>query len=792
MCSAVRSLVAGLRLLSALAALGCACFVQAQGLVINEFQAANDTTVADQDGQFDDWIELYNNSATPENLLGYFLSDHDDSLTRWAFPDTTIAAFSYLIVWADNDDTQAGLHATFRLNAAGESIFLKQTEHGIVDQVNFGTQFSDISYGRFPNGSGSFHFMAPTFAAENAEELGDIRYAGDHFFDPQRVHRLTFDFYTDHWQDSLRYNFEVLDQVFLPARLTVNDSIVLDSIGIRYRGNSSYERSRSTPKKPLEIDFKRYIDDQNLDGLHRLNLSSSVSDPTFMRETIAYGIARAVMPASRTTYADVYVGNDLLGFYVLVEQMDKNFLSAHYGHNGGNLFKAADNGATLLYRGTDPADYGAEYELKTNEDENDWSRLIEFADELNNTPDAQFENTVSTILDFDIAVRQLALLMTLSSFDSYTGSGRNFYLYDDPVSGRFQFLPWDLNESFGVYTNNWNPISQDALIISNLDQRPLNRRLLTNEHLRENYLEQIDRLIHGPAAPDSVAATIALLRPLIEPHVRADHNKLYSDEYFVTNLHNDVFVEFGRRIPGLSAFMVARANNLKLQLSAERVFPGDTDNNGEVNALDILPVGVYFSYTGTPRDSVSLAWGGRRAALWNNAAATYADANGDGIVDERDVVAIGVNWGRTHAGPMQSYEVDPARLVLDAQTRSAFALLLSSLHGTSAASDEMRLILESILGREPVLPLSFTVDQNFPNPFNAATTITFEIPVADDISLEIFDVLGRRALTPLKNVPYAAGQHHLNLQLQELTSGIYFYKLSTAGQSRLCKMVLLR
>ncbi|MDF1697695.1 MAG: CotH kinase family protein [Saprospiraceae bacterium] len=137
-------------------------------LVVNEFMASNDATVADADGEYDDWIELYNNSSDEMNLEGYFLSDDADELTKWEFPENTlIEGNGYLMIWADNDLDQEGLHAAFKLSAASESIFLVDPMGEIVDEVSYIDQQSDISYGRFPNGTGSFITMNPTFGTEN-------------------------------------------------------------------------------------------------------------------------------------------------------------------------------------------------------------------------------------------------------------------------------------------------------------------------------------------------------------------------------------------------------------------------------------------------------------------------------------------------------------------------------------------------------------------------------------------------------------------------------------------------
>jgi hypothetical protein len=138
-------------------------------LVVNEFMASNDTTQADQDGEFDDWIELYNNTSDAISLNGFHLSDDLGNPAKWAFPaGTSIGANDYLIIWADEDDEQDGMHANFKLSAGGETLVLVDADTSLVDSVSYVDQVTDISHGRFPNGTGEFQDMTPTFNAENS------------------------------------------------------------------------------------------------------------------------------------------------------------------------------------------------------------------------------------------------------------------------------------------------------------------------------------------------------------------------------------------------------------------------------------------------------------------------------------------------------------------------------------------------------------------------------------------------------------------------------------------------
>jgi spore coat protein CotH len=142
--------------------------ITASQLVVNELMASNGVTASDQDGEFDDWFELYNNTANTLSLDNLYATDDATNLLKWQFPTgTTIAPNSYLIVWADNDITQVGLHASFKFSAGGEACILSYANGIIVDTVTFGAQTTDMGYARIPNGTGSFVIQAPTYNANN-------------------------------------------------------------------------------------------------------------------------------------------------------------------------------------------------------------------------------------------------------------------------------------------------------------------------------------------------------------------------------------------------------------------------------------------------------------------------------------------------------------------------------------------------------------------------------------------------------------------------------------------------
>ena len=130
-------------------------------VVINELMASNGETLADPQGDYDDWIELHNTTALDIDLAGMHLSDDRDDPTQWQFPEgATIEAGGYLLIWADKDtDDTPGLHADFKLSADGESVVLSDTDdngNAVIDAVDFPALARDQSYARVPDGTGPF------------------------------------------------------------------------------------------------------------------------------------------------------------------------------------------------------------------------------------------------------------------------------------------------------------------------------------------------------------------------------------------------------------------------------------------------------------------------------------------------------------------------------------------------------------------------------------------------------------------------------------------------------------
>jgi hypothetical protein len=144
-----------------------------QNLVINEIITSNSNVVTDDDGSYEDWVELYNASNESVNLLGYGLSDNSNYF-KWEFPEYYIQPNEHLLVWCSNKNRinpSLPLHTNFAISSGGETITLTQPDGTIVDQIPAIVIPSNYSYGRQTDGSNAFViFPQPTPGNSNTTE----------------------------------------------------------------------------------------------------------------------------------------------------------------------------------------------------------------------------------------------------------------------------------------------------------------------------------------------------------------------------------------------------------------------------------------------------------------------------------------------------------------------------------------------------------------------------------------------------------------------------------------------
>ena len=143
-------------------------------VTINEIMLVNNQTLADEDGDFESWLELYNYSDDPESLRVFGLSDDSGSPWKWVFPDTAIHPGEFMMIWLSGKDrNQPGspLHTGFSPENTGTTLRLTSLQGVLVDAAEVPEMPSDHSWGRFPDGTGTFFiFTQPTPGSPNTDK----------------------------------------------------------------------------------------------------------------------------------------------------------------------------------------------------------------------------------------------------------------------------------------------------------------------------------------------------------------------------------------------------------------------------------------------------------------------------------------------------------------------------------------------------------------------------------------------------------------------------------------------
>ncbi|NLM25503.1 MAG: hypothetical protein GX208_05240 [Firmicutes bacterium] len=313
----------------------------------------------------------------------------------------------------------------------------------------------------------------------------------------------------------------------------VVDGQKVDYVGIRTKGNSSLRSvaSSSSQRYSFKIDFNQYIKVQNLDGLTKLNLNNSYSDPSFMREYLSYKILREMgIPTPAVTYANLYINDQLWGLYLAVEGIEEPFLQRYFGRDWGTLYKGeGGQGSDLVYIDDQIESYSGIRRMTTLKPGAD-EKLLQMIKALN-----QGEQ-LEQYLNIDQILRYFAVNTVLVNLDSYVGQFKhNYYLYEE--NGIFTILPWDYNMSFGGFGMGGaqssvslpidNPVSGTTLA-----SRPLLGKLLEVPQYKELYHQYIQEVIEGPFSLEELSQEIQRIGTMIRPYLANDPTKFYTMEQF--------------------------------------------------------------------------------------------------------------------------------------------------------------------------------------------------------------------------------------------------------------------
>lgn len=295
-----------------------------------------------------------------------------------------------------------------------------------------------------------------------------------------------------------------LNAVFAPANLgnshefpcnisyvSTADSVVLNTVGFRCRGNTSLYSQKKSYK--IKIDS---FSNLNLFGAKELNLIGSHNDPSLIRAKLCWDLFRSMgIPSSRSSFVALYINDVYAGLYLNVEQYDDVFAANVLDDGTGNLWKCF-YGSDLHYINATPSSYDLpNYDLVENKARRDYNQLAEFIQVLNQTPLAQLPCALERIFNVHDFLKIAAADVLLGNWDNYIFNSNNFYLYHNEHTGLIEYIPFDLDNTLGVdwFGVDWASRNPYTWQPSNAT-RPLFTRLLQIPSYRNefsNYLQAI-------------------------------------------------------------------------------------------------------------------------------------------------------------------------------------------------------------------------------------------------------------------------------------------------------------
>ena len=317
------------------------------------------------------------------------------------------------------------------------------------------------------------------------------------------------------------------------ARFTyknTSETIVLDSIGLKLRGNTSRRRPEGDTGQPhnaaapdwhhchFSIDFDKNRPAQRFKGLSKLNLKWFKDDANYVREIYSYDLFRrfGVWTAPKASYCRVSIKVDgdaapaYFGVYVMIESVDENYIAARAANwtaSTGFMWKGG-------YAGAIAADFvqttsmGVEdvkmnpanslyyaYDLKTRKDEVDPAKaqLTAFITDLNSKTGEEFNTWISGKMDIDLFLKTYATNVMLGMWDDYWVNKNNFYFYF-ASNGKAYFIPYDYDNALGTSQIIPNSGTQDPLNWGPTSGRPLVTKILAIPAYRQKYKDYIDEL----------------------------------------------------------------------------------------------------------------------------------------------------------------------------------------------------------------------------------------------------------------------------------------------------------
>ncbi len=295
------------------------------------------------------------------------------------------------------------------------------------------------------------------------------------------------------------------------------DGLRLSNVAVRKKG---FLGSVVADKPSLKIKFDRDLPAQRMFGMRRMTLNNANVDPGLVRQCLVYDLFRAAgVVAPRCNFASVRVNGRSYGVYVHLESIKKPFLARHFSDDGGTLYE----GTRADFR----ADWAVSFEQKTNAERDDRADIAALVAALD-APDVELMARLEPLVDLESFYRFWAMEALVGHWDAYANNRNNYYVYQDPESERFHFIPWGVDGSLRRHeiSGQGSPASVSA-------RAHLARRLYLHPQGRARYVATMELLLAEVWDEDALIASINRMAALVQSGVPAGQREAHSTDLVV-------------------------------------------------------------------------------------------------------------------------------------------------------------------------------------------------------------------------------------------------------------------
>lgn len=351
-----------------------------------------------------------------------------------------------------------------------------------------------------------------------------------------------------------------------------NTKDTVEKIGFRLRGNTS----RQSAKKSFKISFNTFEKGKKYQGVEKMNLNGEHNDPAIIRSHMAWRLFEQLrVPGSRSNHVQVYINDEYFGLYANIEHIDEEFAESRFGSKTGNLYKCLYP-ANLTYLGNNVNQYKENgYTLKTNEETGDFADIIQLIKIINDYDASEFPEQLEPFFNVNGFIRYLAVEIFTGHWDAVSFNRNNFYLYNNPLNEKIEFIPYDVDNTYGI---DWFGIDWAYRDIyqwySNDNGSPLTKKIFENQVYTDRFSFFMHELISNYSHPDTIFPYIDELKNKIssyaenDPFRPLDYGWTYEDFLQSFDNFNDQHVKYG-----LKEYITERVNSINNQLQLNPIAP---------------------------------------------------------------------------------------------------------------------------------------------------------------------------------------------------------------------------